>query len=71
MPKHLPTGYLELADVIAAIPLLLREKRRTRGLSIREVGKEMGISHSTVARIESGNDYVASHAVIVLMWLAE
>jgi len=64
-----PTPYRELADVIARLPLLLREARRARGLSMRAAAKELGMSFSTVYRMEEGNDCALSNAVAVLRWL--
>lgn len=64
-----PTPYTELADVIAALPLLVREARRARGLSLRSAAAEIGIGFATVTRIEQGEDCVLSSAVAVLRWL--
>jgi ribosome-binding protein aMBF1 (putative translation factor) len=64
-----PTPYRELADVVALLPLLLREARRARGLSQRAAAKELGYSFATVSRIESGDDCMLSNAVAVLRWL--
>ena len=64
-----PTPYREMADVIASLPLLLREARRARGLSLRATAKELRISFSTVDRIERGEDCALSNAVAVLRWL--
>jgi len=63
------TTYSELAQVLAALPMLLREARRTRRLSIRTAAAEMDMSFSTVNRIESGEDCILSNAVTVLRWL--
>jgi transcriptional regulator with XRE-family HTH domain len=63
------TPYAELAGVIARLPLLLREARRARGLSLRATAKELGVSFSTVSRLEEGNDCALSNAVAVLIWL--
>lgn len=64
-----PTPYSELADVIAALPLLVCEARRARGLSLRAAAAEIGIGFATVTRIEQGEDCVLSNAVAVLRWL--
>lgn len=64
-----PTPYAELADVIGRLPLLLREARRARGLSQRKAAAELGMSFSTVWRMEEGNDCALSNAVAVLRWL--
>jgi ribosome-binding protein aMBF1 (putative translation factor) len=63
------TSYSELADVLASLPLLLREARRARGLSTRRAGAEIDCAFSTVHRIEQGEDCVLSNAVAVLRWL--
>jgi ribosome-binding protein aMBF1 (putative translation factor) len=63
------TPYVELAEVIARLPMLLREARRARGLSMRAAAKELGISFSTVCRIEEGQDCALSNAVAVMRWL--
>lgn len=63
------TTYAELAAVIDALPLLLREARRAWGLSQRAAAAELGCSFSTVSRIESGEDCALSNAVAVLRWL--
>jgi len=63
------TTYSELAQVLAALPMLLREARRARKLSLRAAAQEMEMSFNTVTRIESGGDCVLSNAVTVLRWL--
>lgn len=69
MSHDLPTPYAELADVIGNLPLLLREARRARGLSLRATARELRISFSTVDRIERGEDCALSNAVAVMRWL--
>jgi len=39
---------------MAAIGKFLRERRKAKGLSMREVAEQSGISHTEVCRIESG-----------------
>ena len=63
------TPYSEMADVLSSLALLLREARRARGLSMRAAAKEIGVSFSTVHRIENGDDCVLSNAVAVFRWL--
>lgn len=63
------TGYRELAELLGQLPLLLREARRARGLSVRAAARELGCSFATVSRIEGGEDCVLSNAVTVLRWL--
>lgn len=67
--NHRPTPYAELADVIGNLPLLLREARRARGLSLRAAAAELDMSFNTVTRIEHGTDCALSNAVAVLRWL--
>lgn len=64
-----PTSYAELADVLTNLPLLLRETRRRRGLSLRAAARELEMSFSTVSRFENGEDIVLSNAVDILRWV--
>ena len=64
-----PTSYGELADVLEHLPLLVRESRRRRGLSIRAAAREMGMSFSTVLRYEDGGNVHLDHAVAMLRWV--
>lgn len=63
------TTYAELAAVLEALPLLLREARRARGLSVRAVARDLTVSFSTIGRIEAGEDCNLSNALAVLRWL--
>lgn len=63
------TSYAELSDLLASLPVLLREARRARRLSVRAAAREMNMSFATVSRIENGEDCVLSNAVTVLRWL--
>lgn len=64
------TTYAELAAVLDALPMLMREARRHRRVSMRVAGDQIGISFSTVCRIEEGaRDCALSSAVAVLHWL--
>lgn len=63
------TTYTELAEVLEAVPLLCREKRRREGLSLRTAGEQMGMSFGTVGRIESGGGAHLHNIVIILRWL--
>lgn len=63
------TPYRELAEIIDRLPLLTREARRARGLSLRMAADKIGISFNTVTRIEHGDDCSLSSAVAVLRWL--
>lgn len=63
------SSYAELADVLASLPLIAREMRRARGISLRAAAQEVGVSFSTLHRIESGEDCVASHLIAVMRWI--
>jgi uncharacterized protein YerC len=63
------TTYGELATILDALPLLLREGRRYRRLSMRAAAEQMGLSFSTLSRVESGSECVLSAAVTILRWL--
>ncbi len=65
-----PTSYAELVSVLQALPLLVREKRRRDGLSIRAAAKLVGVSFGTLNRFETGEDIVLSNAVALLRWVA-
>lgn len=69
MNRAEPTPYTELAEVLAALPLLVREARRARGLSQRAAAQQMGVSFSTVSRLENGHDAVMSNVSTALCWL--
>lgn len=63
--------YAELADVLSSLPLLLREARRARRLSQRAAADQIGVSFSTISRIETDRDGMVSNALAVLRWLDE
>lgn len=68
-PTSKPTPYAELAEVLANLPLLCRERRRQDGLSVRAAAERIGISFSTVSRFENGEDTNESTLAAVLRWL--
>lgn len=63
------TAYAELADVLEALPLLVREARRARELSIRSAGEQIGMDASTLWRIEQGASANTVTVAKVLRWL--
>lgn len=64
------TPYAELAEVLANLPLLVRERRRQERLSIRAAAEQIGISFSTIHRMEHGDDMNEASLAAVLRWLA-
>ena len=63
------TTYSELADVLTELPTLIRAERRRRGVSVRQVARESGMSFSTVNRFENGEDANLSNVMSLLRWL--
>jgi transcriptional regulator with XRE-family HTH domain len=64
------TPYGELAEVLANLPLLVRERRRQQRLSVRAAAEQIGISFSTISRMENGDDMNEASLAAVLRWLA-
>lgn len=63
------TTFSDLAKVITDLPVIVRNVRRSRGLSVRAVGRAIGVSMSTISRIENGEDCNTVSLVAVLRWL--
>ncbi len=61
--------YGELVDQLVHLRLLLQAMRRSRRITMKEAGDEIGCSASTVHRIEKGEDCSLQVAVDVLRWL--
>lgn len=61
--------YEELAALLASLPMLLREARRARRLSLRAAAEQIGVSYSTIHRLEYGGDCERMTAVAILGWL--
>lgn len=66
-----PTPYTELADVLTNLPMLCREKRRRRGLSMRTAAKEIGIGFTTVHRFENGGGAHSDNVAAILRWIGD
>lgn len=67
-----PTTYTELAEVIASIPVLIRDKRRRDGLSLREAGRQLDVSFSSVKRWEAGEAIGSTDELMALLrWLGD
>ena len=64
------TSYDELADVLVALPLLVREQRRIHRLSLRAAAVEIGTSFSTLSRFEGGESVHSDVVHALLRWLA-
>ena len=71
MSTEPPPTYSDLIRLVEAIPLLTLETRRRRGLSLRPAADEIGISGSTLLRIESGKAYNARVLPALIAWIAK
>jgi transcriptional regulator with XRE-family HTH domain len=66
-----PTPYGEILAVLDALPLIIREARRRKGLSLRRAADEAGVAASTMMRVEEGVlDCRLDSAKSLLRWAA-
>lgn len=63
------TTYSELASVLEELPTLVRAERRRRGVSMRQVARELDASQTTVIRCEAGQGLTLANALLFLRWL--
>lgn len=63
-----PTSYSEIVTLLGDLPMLVREKRRRNGLSLREAARQVGVSFSTLDRFERSEDAQLRTTVIPLLW---
>ena len=66
----LVTPYAEILALLDSLPVLVREKRRREGLSLRQAARDTGLSFSTICRCENGDDIVLTHARALLAWIS-
>lgn len=69
MSEPAPTSYAELADVLDRLPLLVRETRRRRGLSLRGAAKDAGVQMANIARCEQGQGLHMATVLPLLRWI--
>ncbi len=62
-------SYAELADLVENLPLIVLENRRRRQISLREAARELGVSFSTISRVERGEDFNTRILSNLLRWL--
>ena len=62
-------SYAELADLVENLPLIVLENRRRRQISLREAARELGVSFSTISRVERGEDFNSRILPDLLRWL--
>jgi len=68
MPNK-PTSFREMVEVIDGLPTVLRMARRMRGLSLRGVAEESGISFNSLSRCERGGEMSTTNLRRLLVWL--
>lgn len=62
--------YGDLADVIERMPVIVREARRSRRLSLRAAEAASGVGYTTLARVEAGTDLPSVGTLLkILRWL--
>jgi hypothetical protein len=64
------SSYLPAIEALESLGPSLHAVRLSRGKSLRKCAAEMGISFSTVNRVESGEDCDLGSALAILRWLA-
>lgn len=65
-PDRLVTLALPLCAWVDLMGQQLKEIRQQRGMSLRELGRRVGIDYTTLSRIEAGKIRLASHHIAVL-----
>lgn len=63
------SSYSELAQVVKDLPVLVRSQRRARRMSFRQVAAVTGLSFSTIARVEQGEEVSSGTLTALLFWL--
>lgn len=63
------SSYAELLDLLDHLPVLVREKRRREGLSIRRAAEQNDVSFSTLDRVEKGAECSLAVAKSLLAWV--
>ena len=65
------SDYASAAALMDALPALVKTRMEYLGLSYREVGRQAGVSFSTVHRfVDGGNDPSFRAARMLFRWLA-
>jgi hypothetical protein len=69
MSDSAPTSYAEVIDILERLPLLVREARRRRGLSLRAAARDAGVGFANISRCENGEGMHLSTVVPLLRWV--
>lgn len=62
-------SYTEIAEVLDHLPLLLREARRARQITIRDAATQAGLAYSTFNAIELGHNISLPVVLAAIRWL--
>jgi transcriptional regulator with XRE-family HTH domain len=66
------SAYDEVIQLIESLPVMVRETRRRRQMSLREAAVSAGCSFSTISRIEQGKGTASLESFVVLLkWCSE
>lgn len=69
-PDGALSSYAEVIAVIEALPVLVRETRRRRGLSLRQAARNIGsVEASTLHRFEGGQQIHSGNLLALLRWV--
>ena len=68
MTRESMMTFHDLADILDGLPLLMREARRARRMTPKEVADEIGIASTTVWRLEKGQGCTLKNASAILRW---
>jgi transcriptional regulator with XRE-family HTH domain len=61
--------FTEIVEVLDTLPIIVRNARRARHMSTRECARQIGLSFSTVNRIENAEEFSSVSLRAVLLWL--
>jgi DNA-binding XRE family transcriptional regulator len=62
-------SYAEFAEILEHLPVILKEARSARHCTLRDVAQQIGVSASTIMRMENGEGCQRTTAVAILRWL--
>jgi ribosome-binding protein aMBF1 (putative translation factor) len=71
MADRAPSSYAELVSVLDSLPVLVRERRRRLGLSLRSAATAIGTDASTLIRFETGKGTAFPLVRRLLLWVGE
>lgn len=63
--------YTEVIEVLVNLRFLVRERRRRERISLRALGRMIGLSASTIVRFEQGNDISTEGLLVLICWVGD